>query len=246
METGTRSPEETPKRARAPAATAAGCWCRRCGALAPARASCRAIIQLKLGRGDGKTARSRTARTCMPGPKCSFPARAGSGSIRPPGLLAGEGHIPLVATRITARRADHRHGRARGDAVLFEMDVARVSETPRVTQPFSDDAWAVARCARRGGRPRSRRGDVRRSRWGRADIRVGRRLQSPEWTTAALGGEASARALTSWSAPARALRAAGAAALRPPENGIPAKPCRAGPTRITGGATASRSGATQA
>ena len=43
METGTRTPEETLEAGAAPAATARGCWCRRCAASACRRASCRAI-----------------------------------------------------------------------------------------------------------------------------------------------------------------------------------------------------------
>ena len=40
----------------------------------------------------------RISPTCTPGARCTCPARAGSDLIRPPGLLAGEGHIPLACT----------------------------------------------------------------------------------------------------------------------------------------------------
>ncbi|WCL49344.1 transglutaminase family protein [Leptospira sp. GIMC2001] len=58
------------------------------------------------------------------------------------GLMAGEGHIPLACTpepesaaAVTGFVSD---GKSEFD---FEMKVVRISETPRVTKPYSDDDW---------------------------------------------------------------------------------------------------------
>src|SRR6195256_6424250 len=60
------------------------------------------------------------------------------------GLLTGEGHIPLAATPHHRSAAPITGTADPGETkFFFEMSVARVSETPRVTRPFSDEAWAT-------------------------------------------------------------------------------------------------------
>ncbi|MCP5411775.1 MAG: transglutaminase family protein [Alphaproteobacteria bacterium] len=59
------------------------------------------------------------------------------------GLFAGEGHIPLACTANPAHAAPI-SGALEPAEVLFDFDmsVARVKETPRVTKPYTGEEWA--------------------------------------------------------------------------------------------------------
>ncbi len=106
------------------------------------------------------------------------------------GLFAGEGHIPLAAdAALSLRRTDHRHDRAGADDIHVEMSVARVADTPRVTRPFSDEAWAALDAL--GGEIDAdlAANDVRLTMGGEPTFVSIDDYQSPEWTIAALGDE---------------------------------------------------------
>ncbi|MCM5556508.1 DUF2126 domain-containing protein [Pleomorphomonas sp. JP5] len=107
------------------------------------------------------------------------------------GLLTGESHIPLAATP---------HYRSAAPIVgsfsappdtktefFFEMKIARVDERPRVTWPFSDDAWE--RLDRLGETVDAdlAAGDVRLTMGGEPTFVSIDDYQSEEWNTAAVG-----------------------------------------------------------
>lgn len=104
------------------------------------------------------------------------------------GLFAGEGHIPLAATPHPASAAPISGGTEPCVSVLeFSNTVTRVHEDPRVTLPYSDDAWrAICEVGQRVDE-RLSAADVRLTVGGEptfvsVDDQVG-----DEWTTAADG-----------------------------------------------------------
>ncbi|OBF94986.1 transglutaminase [Mycobacterium sp. 852014-52450_SCH5900713] len=104
------------------------------------------------------------------------------------GLFAGEGHIPLAATPQPASAAPISGGTEPCESVLeFSNTVTRVHEDPRVTLPYTDDAWDTIREVGRRVDERLAAADVRLTIGGEPTFVSVDDQVAEEWTTAADG-----------------------------------------------------------
>ena len=111
------------------------------------------------------------------------------------GLLAGEGHIPLVCSPHPSTAAPI-SGATEPCEVTFEFSntVRRLAGPPRVTLPYSDEQWSADRRPRPGGRQGVGGGDVRLTLGGEPTFVAVDDMEDAEWTTAADGVDKRARA----------------------------------------------------
>jgi len=104
------------------------------------------------------------------------------------GLLAGEGHIPLACAPHYTSAAPIT-GTADTPAVDFgfAMHIERIRETPRVTRPYSADAWAEVDALGRQVDRELAADDVRLTMGGEPTFVAIDHVDEPEWNTAAHG-----------------------------------------------------------
>ena len=159
------------------------------------------------------------------------------------GLLCGEGHLPLAATP-HYRSAAPVSGlvESAGCAFDFRMRVDRIREEPRVTRPFSAEAWARLVALGEAVDCDLVAQDVRLTMGGEPTFVSIDDFESAEWNTAAVGPTKRTRA----DVLIRRLRtrfAPGGFLTTVRGSGIRARACRVGPSRSTGERMAGRCGA---
>jgi uncharacterized protein (DUF2126 family)/transglutaminase-like putative cysteine protease len=115
------------------------------------------------------------------------------------GLLAGEGHLPLACAADPTSAApitgafqfdgDPRHGDADDlhTDFHFHMAVTRIHEDPRVTKPYTEEAWLAIEALGHFVDQKLIEGDVRLTMGGEPTFVSIDDRDGPEWTTAAVG-----------------------------------------------------------
>ncbi len=104
------------------------------------------------------------------------------------GLMAGEGHIPLAASPDPMSAAPISGAVEKSEVTFdFAMSVRRISETPRVTKPYTEAQWQdILASGARVDRALAA-GDVRLTLGGEPTFVSASDTEAPEWNTDALG-----------------------------------------------------------
>jgi transglutaminase-like putative cysteine protease len=160
------------------------------------------------------------------------------------GLFAAEGHVPLAATP-DPRTAAPITGSVDECEVDFShrMTVTRLAESPRSTRPFSEEQWAGDRRARGGGRrSASARATCGSPMGGEPTFVSLDDMEGAEWNVAAVGPTKEGLAATLLERLRQRFAPDGVITVRPGQVVSGRIAARAGRTRSTGAAMASRSG----
>ena len=161
------------------------------------------------------------------------------------GLLCAEGHLPLAAAPHYSSAAPISGGvePAKVD-FTFDIGVERISETPRVTKPFSEESWRKLDALGEAIDEDLTAQDVRLTLGGEPTFVSVDDFEAAEWRTRRARPDQTQARRQAHSAFARALRAHAAFCITDKANGTLAKASPASPSGSIGERTASRSGAT--
>ena len=104
------------------------------------------------------------------------------------GLMAGEGHIPLACTPEPSSAAPIEGGVDASEVTFaHHMQVQRILQTPRVTQPYLDAQWHHMLALGEQVDSELKAGDVRLTMGGEPTFVATTDRDAPEWNTDALG-----------------------------------------------------------
>ncbi len=104
------------------------------------------------------------------------------------GLLAGEGHLPLACSPEPSSAAPISGVVEKCESSFeYAMSVRRIVESPRVTLPYSDEAWAAIDAVGAAVDSLLTEGDVRLTVGGEPTFIAMDDMDGPEWNTLALG-----------------------------------------------------------
>ena len=104
------------------------------------------------------------------------------------GLLAGEGHLPLACSPEPSSAAPISGAVGKCETTFdFQMSIRRIFESPRVTLPYSDEAWTAVNAVGAQVDKLLKDGDVRLTMGGEPTFVAVDDMDGPEWNTLALG-----------------------------------------------------------